>query len=78
MMNIIEFQGLRINGLSVRTCNADEAHPDRSRIGTLWADFAVQVAPYIAHDAVTYRGPTPVTLNAMVLTVWWTFTLHWL
>jgi len=53
-MNVVEFQGLRINGLSVRTCNADEAHPDRSRIGALWADFAVQVAPYIAHDAVTY------------------------
>lgn len=44
-MNIEEVQGLRIQGLSVRTCNADEAHPGRARIGALWADFAVKLAP---------------------------------
>ncbi len=53
-MNIVEIQELRIQGLSVRTCNADEVHPDRARIGALWADFAVQVAPHLAHGAVTY------------------------
>jgi predicted transcriptional regulator YdeE len=53
-MNIEEIQGLRIQGLSVRTCNADEAHPGRARIGALWADFAVKLAPHFADGAVTY------------------------
>ena len=53
-MHIEEVQGLRIQGVSVRTCNADEAHPGRARIGALWAEFAAQVVPHLAVGAVTY------------------------
>lgn len=53
-MHIVEIQERRIEGLSVRTCNADEADPNRARIGDLWAKFEVQVAPHIAQGAVTY------------------------
>lgn len=53
-MEIVEVQRLHIQGVSVRTRNADEADPERACIGALWADFAVQVAPHTAQGAVTY------------------------
>lgn len=53
-MNIVDVQGLRIQGLSVRTCNADEAQPDCARIGALWADFTKQTTPHIAQAALIY------------------------
>ena len=53
-MNIVKVQELQIQGLSVHTCNADEAQPDRARISALWADFALRVAPNMAHGATVY------------------------
>lgn len=53
-MKTVEVQGLHIQGLSVRTCNADEAQAHTARIGPLWAAFAAQVAPHMAPAASTY------------------------
>jgi predicted transcriptional regulator YdeE len=53
-MKIMEVHEQRIEGLRVRTSNADEADAARARIGALWADFAAQVAPHSAPGAVTY------------------------
>lgn len=53
-MKIVEVKGLRVQGLSVRTRNADEMQADTARIGKLWADFGVQVAPHTAATGQVY------------------------
>jgi predicted transcriptional regulator YdeE len=53
-MHIVEIQERRIEGLCVRTCNADESDPNHARIGDVWAKFEVQVAPHIAPGAMAY------------------------
>ena len=46
--------GLTVQGLWARTRNADEAHTSHARIGKLWADFGLQLAPSMALGALTY------------------------
>ncbi len=53
-MKIVEIQGLAVQGLAVRTCNADEAAPATARIGPLWADFGAKIAPRMAPVALVY------------------------
>lgn len=53
-MDIVEVEGFCVEGLCVRTCNADETHPERARIGALWADFEAQRGPHMAQGAPAY------------------------
>ena len=53
-MKPVEIKGLSVQGLSVRTCNADEMQADTARIGPLWADFAAKMAPHLAPGARVY------------------------
>lgn len=76
----VQFQGLNIQGLSVRTRNTDEAQPDRARIASLWRKFAVQVAPHLKRGAAIYgvglyavfraHGATPEAVIAAWGRVW--------
>ena len=63
-MKVIEINGLTVQGLVVRTRNADEARPSTARIGSLWAEFGQQIAPRLAPGALAYelaygKGLTP-------------------
>lgn len=53
-MKIVEIKGITVQGVSVRTRNADEAQPATARIGKLWADFGAQIAPRMAEGAQVY------------------------
>ncbi len=53
-MKKVEINGLAVQGVKVRTCNADEAQPANARIGRLWADFGLQVAPHMSAGARVY------------------------
>lgn len=53
-MKTVEIHGLTVQGLRVRTCNADEMQPETARIGPLWANFASQIAPHMAPGAQAY------------------------
>ena len=53
-MKMVEINGLKVQGLVVRTRNADEAQPSTARIGALWAEFGQQIAPRLALGALTY------------------------
>lgn len=53
-MKVIEINGLTVQGLVVRTRNADEAQPSTARIGSLWAEFDQQIAPRLAPGALAY------------------------
>ena len=53
-MKVIEINGLTVQGLVVRTRNADEAQPSTARIGALWAEFGQQIAPRLAPGALAY------------------------
>lgn len=50
----IEVKGLTMQGVMVRTRNADEGHAETARIGKLWKDFAAQVAPRMSPEAKVY------------------------
>ena len=54
MMTTVEIQGFNVQGLHIRTCNADEMQPSTARIGPLWRDFASEVAPRMAPAAQVY------------------------
>lgn len=53
-MKMVKISGLTVQGLVVRTRNADEAQPSTARIGALWAEFGQQIAPRLAPGALTY------------------------
>ncbi len=53
-MKIIEFKGLTVQGVRVRTCNADEMQAATARIGPLWADFGAQIAPLMTPPAQVF------------------------
>lgn len=53
-MKPVEIKGLSVQGLSVRTRNADEMHAATARIAPLWGDFGAQVAPFMAPAAQAY------------------------
>ena len=53
-MKMVEINGLTVQGLVVRTRNADEAQPSTARIGSLWAEFSQQIAPRLTPGALTY------------------------
>ena len=53
-MKTVEIPTQAVQGLSVRTRNADEMQADTARIGPLWADFAAQIAPHLAQGARVY------------------------
>ena len=50
----IEIKGLTVQGVMVRTRNADEGHAETARIGKLWQDFAAQVEPRMSPEAKVY------------------------
>lgn len=53
-MKTMDINGLVVQGLVVRTCNADEMQSDTARIGALWADFGVHIASRMAPGARVY------------------------
>lgn len=53
-MKVIEINGLTVQGLVVRTRNADEAQSSTARIGSLWTEFGQQIAPRLAPGALAY------------------------
>ena len=53
-MKTVEIKGLSVQGVMVRTRNADEAQAETARIGKLWNDFASQVAPRMNPQAQVY------------------------
>jgi predicted transcriptional regulator YdeE len=53
-MKMVEINRVTVQGLVVRTRNADEAQPSTARIGALWAEFGQQIAPSLAPGALTY------------------------
>lgn len=44
-MKIVQFDGMTVYGMSVRTENAREKDPETSQIGGLWQQFHQQVTP---------------------------------
>lgn len=53
-MKIVEIKGLSVQGLTVRTCNADETQSETARIGPLWREFGTQLGPRMAAGAQVY------------------------
>jgi predicted transcriptional regulator YdeE len=53
-MKTMEIKGLTVQGVMVRTRNADEVQTETVRIGKLWNDFASQVVPRMSPDAQVY------------------------
>lgn len=53
-MKTVEIKGRSLQGVMVRTRNADEAQAETARIGKLWNDFASQVAPRMNPQAQVY------------------------
>ncbi len=53
-MKIVQVDEKQVEGLCVRTTNADEMSPETSRIGNLWQNFYEKIIPNLAGDAIVY------------------------
>lgn len=53
-MQPIKINATEIQGLVIRTKNADEMNPETSKIGGLWQDFFTQLAPKMTEESTVY------------------------
>ena len=54
MMERVKVEAKEIQGLSIRTNNADEMEPSTAKIGLLWQEFHDEFAAILAEDTTVY------------------------
>ena len=53
-MKIVNVEEFSVAGVHVRTKNADEMNGESAKIGGLWQNFGVSVAPKLTNDSIIY------------------------
>lgn len=53
-MKLVQFEGVRVCGLSVRTDNQSEMVPEKSKIGPVWQEFHASYRAKLPEEALLY------------------------